>query len=153
MFKEFGNYIIYSNGTIWSNKRKIFLKPRFSHKGYAHVRLHGKTFYIHKLIGKLFIPNLDNLPQISHENNDKKDNSVENLKWCTGSYNMEKAFKDGLNIPNKGSKNGASILSEKDVFEIKYKLTHLKESQLAKLFNVSTRTIGRIRSNTHWKHV
>ena len=42
---------------------------------------------LHRVIAETFIPNPQNLPQINHINEDKKDNRVENLEWCTGKYN------------------------------------------------------------------
>ena len=53
------------------------------------LRLNGKTkrHYVHRLLAKAFIPNPNNLPFINHKDENKQNNSLDNLEWCTCSYN------------------------------------------------------------------
>ena len=85
-------YIVYSDGRVWSVKRKYFLKPQKHRDGYIQYRLSfdGKILskQIHRIIAECFIPNPDNLPQVNHINSDKTDNRVENLEWCTRRHNQ-----------------------------------------------------------------
>ena len=59
--------------------------------GYLQVQLSKdgklKTHKVHRLVGQAFIPNPEWLPQINHKNEDKANNCVDNLEWCTREYN------------------------------------------------------------------
>ena len=60
--------------------------------GYMAVSLskEGKTkrCLVHRIVAEAFIPNPKHLPEINHKDEDKTNNSVENLEWCTKSYNI-----------------------------------------------------------------
>ena len=64
---------------------------RLNPKGYKmiNVRYNGKhyTFRVHRIVAQTFIPNPDNLPEVNHKDENKQNNSVENLEWCTHQYN------------------------------------------------------------------
>ena len=72
------------------HKGKV-LSPIKNKDGYLTVNLccNGKIQHktIHRLVIQTFIPNPDNLPEVNHLDEDKTNNSVDNLEWCTCSYN------------------------------------------------------------------
>ena len=71
-------------------KGKI-LKLQISKYGYNVITLWNnnisKQFKVHRLVAIAFIPNPNNLPQINHIDEDKLNNKIDNLEWCTALEN------------------------------------------------------------------
>ena len=88
-------YRIYRDGRVESVKRKgvkqRFLKEVTSKTGYKYVNLskdnEKKKYYIHRLVAIHFISNPRNFPVIDHKNQEKDDNSISNLRWCSHGTN------------------------------------------------------------------
>lgn len=61
-------------------------------RGYKRVALWdgGKytRFMVHRLVAQAFIPNPDNKPYIDHIDGSRDNNTVDNLRWCTHTENM-----------------------------------------------------------------
>ena len=86
------DYMISSDGSVWSCKSHIYLKPAYTKRGYASVELFNKNgsrrMLVHRLVARAFIPNPNNYPQINHIDENPSNNNVDNLEWCTAKYNM-----------------------------------------------------------------
>lgn len=91
-----GKYQVSNYGNVKSlnyhrtGKEKL-MKPVQNTKGYFWVMLCKplKKFFIHRLVANAFIPNPDNLPCVNHKDEDKTNNHVNNLEFCTHKYNNE----------------------------------------------------------------
>ena len=64
---------------------------------------------VHRLVAEAFIPNPNHFPIVTHKDNDKKNNCVENLKWGTIQENTKQAHTDGLLVNDKAWNDSQSI--------------------------------------------
>ena len=91
VINNYTNYIINENGDIYSLISKRYLKPIKNGRGYLFVGLSNKSgrkkFAIHRLVAQTFIPNPNNFPVVNHKDENKLNNCVDNLEWCTVKYN------------------------------------------------------------------
>lgn len=87
-----GEYEIDNHGVIYSVKSGKVLKQTDYGSKYLQVSLckdgRRKVVNVHRLVATAFIPNPDNLPQVNHKDENKHNNNVENLEWCTAKYNI-----------------------------------------------------------------
>ena len=81
---------------------------KFGHR-YSSVSLskNGKVKdkLVHRLVAEAFIPNPNNLPEVNHKDEDKTNNCVDNLEWCTGKYNCNYGTR------NEGTRRGVEQCS------------------------------------------
>ena len=84
-----GLYQISNKGRVKSLKygKERILRPGIDGYGYMFVCLCNdnvmKYFKLHRLVAQAFIPNIDNLSEINHKDENKLNNCVENLEWMT----------------------------------------------------------------------
>lgn len=92
-----------SNGSYV--KREQITESKSSQDGYYRIRLRRDSKWItrgvHNLVAIAFIPNFENKPFVNHKDGNKRNNHVDNLEWCDGSYNIIHAYEFGLNANSK----------------------------------------------------
>ena len=97
VLKNYPGYLVYPSGKIFSLKTNKFLK--FGNVGrknndsfYKVVVLKNyleqvETVRVHRLVAEAFLPNPNNYPCVNHKDETRINNHVDNLEWCSYSYN------------------------------------------------------------------
>ncbi len=72
--------------------KEFILKPCLINSGYYVVTLYANNrkkhkFQVHRLVAETFIDNPQGFPCVNHKDEDKTNNCVSNLEWCTYQYN------------------------------------------------------------------
>lgn len=154
-------YMIDEEGNIWSPYRGgRFLHPSPTEKGYYRIVLQTskgrKTFQVHRLVLETFSPieNCQNL-EVNHIDGDKSNNKLENLEWCSGSFNIRHSIENNLKIPARGSQIGSSKLNESQVLEICELLQNsdLSLRQIGQKYGVSKHCIFDIKRKKSWSWI
>lgn len=88
----FESYQVSNLGNIRNPYGKL-LSQSPNRKGYMRVWLSNnevkrKQFFVHRLVAKAFISNINNYPQINHKDVNTQNNCVDNLEWCNNAYNQ-----------------------------------------------------------------
>ena len=119
-----------------------------------------KSFLIHRLVAKAFIPNPENKPCVNHIDGNKSNNKISNLEWVTHSENMAHAKSKGLSKPPplhimRGSDNPNSPLKDEQVISMRdeYSIGNISQRALARKYNVKQSSIWKILNRKSWSHL
>ena len=157
-----GKYQVSSHGRVKSlnyhreGKEKI-LKPEVLKKGYLRVDLHNgakrNKIQVHRLVAEAFIDNPNNYPQVNHKDENKQNNHVENLEWCTNKYNANYGTK--LEKISKGKNWRASKVECIETGEIFDSLIEAEEKYNIKYQSISAccRGITYTAGGYTWKYI
>lgn len=99
----------------YRNTGKYKLRKFTINKGYFTVGLTKnsitKLYQVHRLVAEVFIPNPQNLPCVNHKDENKLNNSVENLEWCDVKYNNAYGTRNKrIGQKNKNGKLSKTVL-------------------------------------------
>ena len=156
---EVSNYGDVKSLARFKCKKDRILKPGHDKDGYLQFTLRKnnkpKTFKVYKLVLEAFIGPCPPGMQRCHNDGNKENNFVNNLRYDTQSGNMQDKNKHGTMPDQGGSKNNFAKLDELQVRIIKRLIEdgYLTQRELAKIFNVHFSTISEIARNKMWKHI
>jgi hypothetical protein len=105
------------------SRTEQILKRRIKHHGYDWARLSqngiAKEFAVHRLVAIAFLDNPLDLPEVNHKDENKLNNRVNNLEWCTRIYNMNY----GTARKRMADKNSKAVI-QKDLTGKNIKIWH-----------------------------
>ena len=90
---SFSNYEVSDHGDVRNAKTKRILSQTLTSNGYYKLKLTDdsgvcQTRRVHRLVALAHLPNPHGYDCIDHINEDKLDNHVDNLRWCTQTMNI-----------------------------------------------------------------
>lgn len=160
-------YLISNYGRIKSlnfhreNREKIlkFRKTGWGNYWVIHLCKNGiaKNNFVHRLVAKTFIPNVENKPQINHIDGNQENCKAINLEWVTAQENSQHAHDIGLQINtdkqriatsnacskrvSQYDKNGNFIKTYKSMKEAQ-DITNIKSCTISLCCNKKKKTAG-----------
>lgn len=149
------NYEVSDEGQVRNKETKHVKSLRFDRYGYLRVTLYpsGKTYTVHRLVAKAFLPNPENHSQINHKDLNKTNNNSSNLEWCSVEYNNRHRSAN-LESKAKGENNPQSILSEEQVLYIRSEVESGKsQKDVAREHKIARQTVNKIVNRKSWKHI
>lgn len=153
---DFPNYAVTKDGRVWSHKHQKFLKPYVSIR-YKSITLckNNKKYHrlIHRLVLETFIGFCPKGMQCCHNDGNKQNNRLENLRWDTPKANQRDRIKHGTHPV--GERNPKAKLTEQDVRMIiyMYKTGLFTQRGLAAIYGVCQYCIFSIINKKSWKHI
>lgn len=161
-----GYYQVSNQGrvkSIVSNKRKnrkdveFILNQTRKKTGRLTVNLcvndKRNTQFVHTLVLNAFVGPRPEGYECCHNDDDKNNNTLENLRWDTHINNIKDCFKTGK--LRMGENHGSSKLTELQVCEI-IKLINsknMKQIDIARNYKISPYVISNIKKCKIWKHI
>lgn len=108
--KSLSREVLYSNNRKHKYKGRI-MKAKVNKKGYVTVCLSQNGYYcsrrLHQLVIAAFLDRPNGYDQINHKDENKQNNELVNLEYCTGRYNnnygtkAKRAAEKQMNDPNR----------------------------------------------------
>jgi hypothetical protein len=151
-------YTVYENGDVYNGSRKIKQRPSYE-DGYACFTAGKKNFRrvirTHTIVGKLFVDNPNNLPELDHLDGNRMNPNADNLEWVSHEENIKRAYEKGSYKGRIiGTKNPKAKLNEETVIDIRKDYENgLNQKEISTKYNIPWSTVHNIVTYQTWKHV
>lgn len=135
--------------TRYFEEREVI--PSITKQGYWEINIGGRKgerWLLHRLVASVWLKNVNNLETVDHIDNNKNNNSVENLEWVTREENVKREFEDDLFRKDNIKSNylnwkASSKITPFDKFNIKKMNENgLSQKEIADKFNISQSQIS-----------
>ena len=128
LLKEYQGFLVDDGLNIYSKRTGIKLTPHIGTDGYMqvvyttteHKSVHQR---VHTILAHCFIPNPNNYKYVNHIDSNKLNNSLDNLEWCTNSYNVKHGWHSG----NRTHKNNTHVIVKALSGEVIGKYTSIRK--------------------------
>lgn len=109
--KECDGFLVDNDLNIYSKRTGNKLTPFIGTDGYLSVTYtvnskHAHINRVHVIYAHCFIPNPNNYKYVNHIDSNKLNNNLDNLEWCTNSYNVYHGWHSG----NRTHKNKTHVI-------------------------------------------
>lgn len=164
LVKDFPNYRVGTDGSIWSRKWRGCRKPKDSWRklkdramtwGHLHIALYpgGIEKRVHHLVLETFVGPCPPGMEGCHRDCNPANNALSNLRWDTPKGNMADSVRLGRTV--KGSKNGQAKLTERKVRAIReeYAFGGTTLAEISAREGVGQATLCQAIRRKTWKHV
>lgn len=116
---KYDGFMVDEELNIYSERTGRKLSKYIGSDGYEHVQYKAnaqKSHHnrVHVIYANCFIPNPNNYKYVNHIDSNKLNNNLDNLEWCTNSYNVQHCWDSGQRI----HKNNTSI----NVYDLNHNL-------------------------------
>jgi len=123
-------------------------------KGYGQLCLNGEYKLAHRLSWEIHYGQIPKGMQVLHRCDNRCCTNPQHLFVGTHQDNMDDKVSKGRASHTRGTDNGQSIITERDVLTIiKLRNSGLKYREIADLFNVDKSHIGKICRGKRWEHL
>lgn len=155
-----GLYQVSNTGKVLRNERykqnhsklqylpKIELKQQKMPNGYMAVYLtkdgNSKIQYVHRLVAMAFLDNQNYLPEVNHKDENKCNNCVTNLEWCTRKYNV----RYGTGIKRRVENTDFSNPKFKEASRNNAKISHEKRQRSVTQYTLTGKKVREYKSAT-----
>ena len=154
-------YEISNNGQIHDLKKDTYTYGNVSTDGYMQYTFYldngeSKTKLVHRLVAELFIPKeKEEYDVVDHINSNRKDNRVNNLRWCTSAMNTQYAKEKGSLKKEKGEKSPRHKYTLDQIMKVieLLKTGKYKVHEIAKIARVNSHTVSDILAGKTWNHL
>lgn len=159
-----GCYYVSTHGRVYSAQRLVkfgaryrytepkILTPRKKPNGYLQVQIFKDNYHVHRLVAEAFLDNPLNLPQVNHKDEDKTNNTVENLEWCSEKYNCNYGTGKKRAVERRMAKYAVINLETGIIYSCPmeaYRATGIHNDSITKVCSGKHKTAG----GYHWEYV